>query len=137
MIIRAFLDEHFRTYKLVNGYLLMVRPVENYARNWYTKGYSKWYCARRGVTVLARRIRSALNWCWNSLINLLIFPMVNLLEEINCKESNISIKSRCNCMSCLKLIVTNTLNFHHSRRVNLCYQGRMPFLNMFNTSLEF
>ena len=38
----------------------MVRPADNYAGSWLTRGYSKWYCARRDVSVLARTIRSAL-----------------------------------------------------------------------------
>ena len=29
------------------------------------RAYSKWYCARSAVCVLARKIRDALNRCWN------------------------------------------------------------------------
>ena len=56
---------HTAMFLLIITYFLSIRSVTQLQRQLALGAYPKWYCVKPGVVVLARRIRSVLNRCWN------------------------------------------------------------------------
>ena len=71
------------------GISLSVRPVDQQQRQLAVRIYSKWYCARSGVAVLARRFKLALNryiFCESANIKVCWYQVMicnGLFEETN------------------------------------------------------